>query len=84
MKKNINISQDDFYTYEVIRVSGLVNMFDIKQVIDLSLVVDHKLNKDSIIEIQSHYIKYLDIYPLPTNGIIKIRADSLRTDVGEA
>jgi hypothetical protein len=74
MKKDITISRDEFYTYEVIRSSGLTNMFDVQMVIAYSKVVGGPiLTKDSIVEIMTNYDKYLKKYPLPESGVVKIK-----------
>jgi hypothetical protein len=83
MNKHINASRDDIYAYEIIRSSGLTNMHDVEQVIDYSIVIGGpELTKNSIIEIQANYKKYMELYPLPANGIVKIKATTLKEEMG--
>jgi hypothetical protein len=48
--KKMNITKDEFDAYEDIRNSGLTNMFDIKNVMNMS-----GMSKDKIIYIMENY-----------------------------
>jgi len=48
--KKMDITKDEFDTYEDIRKSGLTNMFDIKNVMNMS-----GMSKDKIISIMENY-----------------------------
>jgi len=50
--KKMDITKDEFDTYEDIRKSGLTNMFDIKNIMNMS-----GMSKDKIIYIMSNYCK---------------------------
>lgn len=62
MKQEINkkviikISEEDFKAYEKVRVSGVINMFDIKNVCMLS-----NLDKDKIVAIMTGYKKLIQL-----------------------
>jgi hypothetical protein len=74
MNNSTKITRSEFHTYEVIRRSGFTNMFDAETVIKLSVVMDTAiLTHDKVVEIMKHYKKYLNLYPLPKKGIIRIK-----------
>jgi hypothetical protein len=67
MSKTNNITRDEFSTYELIRKSGLTNMFDVENVIKYSIVIGvSSLTKAKIVEIMKNYDKYLKLYPQPS------------------
>ena len=51
----MKITEDKFNQYKIVREGGLTNMFNIKQVIELS----DDLTKEEIIEIMENYEKYV-------------------------
>ncbi len=50
------ITKEKFQTYEMIRESGITNMFDIKRVIQLS---HNLLTREDCIDIMNNYSKYV-------------------------
>jgi hypothetical protein len=78
------ISKDEFHAYEIIRLSGLTNMHDVEQVVDYSFILGGpELSWDSILEIQTQYKKFLELYPLPENNSLENRALELSNGLVE-
>ena len=85
MKTDDKATKDEFYIYDIIRSSGLTNMFDVETVIKYSIVMDGPvLTKETILEIMKNYDHYLELYPLPDNGVVAIKAPKLKEESDEA
>jgi hypothetical protein len=58
MVELMDISKEDFISYEEVRVSGITNMWDVEVV-----MLESGLDRDKIMCIMSNYGKLMEIYP---------------------
>lgn len=74
----MEITKEDFESYEIVRLSGVTNMFAVNTVSDLS-----GLDRKQIMDIMQNYAKYAEKWPdVRNSGDLQEQADHLRIATG--